>query len=98
MANLKETAKAYVPPKTKNIADLEVVNLECKIEERKGTSNDGKDFAFHVAIINGEEYRVPSSVLNSIKTIMEVKPSLRTIRVIKKGQGMNTEYSVIPLD
>lgn len=98
MATLKETAKAFTPKKTRNIAELEVVNLDCNIEERSGVNNEGKEFTYNVALIKGEEYRVPESVLNSIKTIMEAKPTLKTVRVIKKGQGMNTEYTVIPLD
>lgn len=98
MAILRESAKAYVPPKTRNIAELEKVNLDVPIEERNGTNSEGKDFSYHVAIVDGEEYRVPSSVLNSIKTIMEAKPTLKTVKVIKKGSGMNTEYTVIPLD
>lgn len=99
MANLKETAKGYIPKKTKNISELEVVNLEnTKIEERKLTTDEGKEFSFKVGIINNEEYRIPDSVLGSLKTILEAKPTLKTIRVIKKGTGMNTEYTTIPLD
>jgi hypothetical protein len=99
MVNLKESAKAYQPKKTRNIAELEVVNIDqIIVEARDGVNDDGKVFNFIVAIIGNEEYRVPSSVLGSIKTILEAKPNLKTIRVIKKGQGMNTEYTVIPLD
>ena len=99
MANIKDTAKAYIPKKTKNIADLEVVNIETlQIENRDGVNDDGKEFKYQVAIFNGEEYRIPASVLGSIKTILEAKPTLKTVRVIKKGQGMNTDYTVIPLD
>ena len=99
MASLKETAKAFQPKKTRNIADLEVVNVETmQVEDRTGTNEEGKEFAYKVAIQNGEEFRVPASVLGNIKTILEAKPTLKTVRVIKKGQGMNTEYTVIPLD
>jgi hypothetical protein len=99
MATLKETAKAYVPKKTRNIAELEVVNIDnLQIENREGVNDEGKEFKYQVAILNGEEYRVPASVLGSIKTILEAKPTLKTVRVIKKGQGFNTEYTVIPLD
>lgn len=99
MASLKETAKAYVPKKTRNIVEMEVVNLDTlQVEERKGVGTDGKDFNYKVAIYNNEEYRVPESVLNAIKTILEVKPNLKTVKVVKKGQGMGTEYSVIQLD
>lgn len=96
---LKETAKAYVPKKTRNIAEMEVVNIDnLQIEDRTGLNEEGKEFKYQVAILNGEEYRVPASVLGSIKTILEAKPTLKTVKVIKKGQGFNTEYTVIPLD
>lgn len=98
MTNLRETAKAYEPQKTKNIADLEAVSLDVEIQERKAKDKDGKEFSFHVALVVGEEYRVPSSVLNDIKSIIQAKPSLKTVKVIKKGSGMNTTYTVIPLE
>jgi hypothetical protein len=99
MANIKDTAKAYQPKKTRNIAELEVVNLETlQLETREGVNAEGKDFKYNVILSNGEEFRIPDSVLGSIKTILEAKPTLKTVKVIKKGQGMNTEYTVIPLD
>jgi hypothetical protein len=98
MTNLRESAKAYVPQQTKNIAELEAVSLDVPITEKTGKNKDGMEFSFHVATILGEEYRVPSSVLNDIKAIMTAKPNLKTIKVIKKGQGMNTSYTVVPLE
>ena len=98
MTNLRDTAKAYEPQKTKNIADLEAVSLDVVIEERKAKDKEGKEFSFHVALVVGEEYRVPSSVLNDIKSIIQAKPTLKTVKVIKKGSGMTTTYTVIPLE
>lgn len=98
MANLRETAKAYEPSKTKNIADLEAVSLEQGIESRTATGTDGKDYTYHVISVAGQEYRVPDSVLKDIKAILEIKPTLKTVKVTKKGQGMSTQYTVIPLE
>ena len=98
MTNLRDTAKAYEPQKTKNIADLEAVSLDVVIEDRKAKDKDGKEFSYHVALVLGEEYRIPSSVLNDIKSIIQAKPTLKTVKVIKKGSGMNTSYTVIPLE
>ena len=98
MTSLRESAKAYQPSKTKNVADLEAVSLDSQFEERTGTGTDGKPFAFSVVVIVGQDYRVPDSVLKDIKAIMEAKPSLKTIKVIKKGTGMQTQYTVIPLE
>lgn len=98
MTNLRETAKAYQPQQTKNIAELEAVSLDVPITEKTAKNKDGVEFSFYVATILGEEYRVPSSVLNDIKAIMTAKPTLKTVKVIKKGQGMATSYTVIPLE
>jgi hypothetical protein len=98
MATIRETAKAFVPKQTKNIADLESVNLDWNVEDREGKNEEGKDFKYKVMVKDGEDYRVPPSVLNAIKTIVENKPNQKTVRVIKKGTGMNTEYTVIQLD
>jgi len=98
MTNLRETAKAYEPTQTHNIAELEAVSLDVQIEERTGKDKDGKEFSYHVALVVGEEYRVPATVLKDIKAIMSAKPTLKTIKVIKKGEGMKTQYTVIPLE
>jgi len=98
MGSLRETAKAYEPMTTHNIAELEAVSLDVKIEERKGKDKDGQDYSYQVALVTGEEYRVPATVLKDIKAIMSAKPTLKTIKVIKKGEGMKTQYTVIPLE
>jgi len=98
MTSLRDTSKAYEPKKTRNIADLEAVSLDVEITTRSGVDKEGKSFEFFAANVAGEEYRVPSSVIESIQTIMENKPNLKTVKVVKKGAGMNTEYTVIPLE
>ena len=65
----------------------------------------GKEFgegenAFKLKVINvdGEDYRVPISVIKALKTIAEEKPNLKFVKVKRTGEGMKTEYTVIPLD
>lgn len=96
--NLRETAKAYEPTTTHNVAELEAVSLDAPIEERTAKDKEGNEFSYHVVLVSGEEYRVPATVLKDIKAIMSAKPSLKTIKVIKKGEGMKTQYTVIPLE
>jgi len=98
MATLREGAMGYTPRQTKNIAELEAVSLDAKFEERVAKDKEGKEFSFYVVVSAGEEYRVPASVLSDIKAIMTAKPQLKTVKVIKKGQGMSTVYTVIPLE
>lgn len=98
MANLRETSQVYEPKKTLNIADLEIVSLDVPMNKISGINQEGKNYEYYVAEIKGEKYRVPITVIEAIKTIMEAKPALKNIRVIKKGSGMGTEYTVVPLD
>ena len=95
---LRQESQAYEPQTTKNIADLEAVSLEMNVEDRTGKDKEGKEFKYKVIVVNNIEYRVPASVLNDIKAIMTAKPTLKTVKVIKKGSGMNTEYTVVPME
>ena len=98
MASLLEESKAYEPPKTENIADLEVVPVASEIVEREFTKQDGTTFTMKVVVHEGDDYRVPTSVLKSIKAIAEEKPGLKFVKVKRTGEGLKTEYTVIPLE
>ena len=95
--SLKEAAKAYESHSVGNIADLPKVSTELVIEDREGVNEEGKTFVYKVITIDGQEYRVPASVLKSLKAILEDNPDLKTFKVKKTGTGMATEYTVIPL-
>ena len=95
MANLKQVAMAYKPKQTLNIADLDRVDLEAfDIEDRTGTDSEGKDFTYKVMIANGNEYRVPNTVIEEIQKILTLKPEVRYISVKKSGSGLATRYKV----
>jgi len=94
---LKDAAKSYEGKSTGNIADLPKVSTDLKIEDREGVNEEGKTFNYKVVIIEGNEYRVPVSVLKSLKAILEENPNLVFFKVKKTGQGMGTEYTTIPL-
>ena len=102
MSNISEAAISYEPPKTKNITDLEDVPTDIEITEETHTktNEDGaeEEFTIKVVEVEGEKYRVPISVLKNLKAILEEKPNLKTFKVKKSGSGMNTAYTVIPLD
>jgi hypothetical protein len=95
---LKGEAQDYEPIKTKNIADLDKVSINLEVEEREGTDKKGKRFSYNVVIVDGEEYRVPNSVLKSLKAILEEKPDLIYFKVKKIGEGFDSEYTVITLE
>lgn len=98
MASIKDEAKAYEPRQTKNIAELDKVDVNLNLFEGKGTDADGKDFFYKYIEVEGQEYRVPGKVLGDLKAIMAKKPDLKYFSVTKKGQGLNTQYTVIPMD
>jgi len=95
--SLKDTALAYESKSVGNIADLPKVTTALKVEDREGTNDEGKTFQYKVIVVDGQEYRVPASVLKSLKAILDDNPELQEFKVKKSGTGMNTEYTVIPL-
>jgi len=97
LASLIDEAKAYQPPKTKNVADLEIVPVSLEVEERSGTDKDDRPFSYKVVIVNGEEYRVPNIVLKQLQAIAIESPTVKNVKVLKSGEGLNTSYNVIPL-
>lgn len=98
MTSLKDFAKAYVPKQTKNIADLPSCQVDAEIKtDGLGTDNNGEDFSYNYLELNGEQYRVPNSVIGQIKDLQEENPNMKSFKVKKSGEGLKTRYTVIPL-
>lgn len=96
MATLKESAQAYEPPKTLNIADLEKVSTDLDLKDGSGKDKDGEEFKYKYIVVKDQEYRVPGTVLGSLKAILEKMPNLKHFSVLKSGEGRATRYQVIP--
>jgi len=95
---IKEEAIASEPTaKSKNITELPQVSTGLFVEEETFVNNENKDVTIKVVKVGKEKYRVPQSVLNSLKVILEDNPELKTFKVKKTGEGMDTRYTVIPL-
>ena len=98
----KEAAEEYEPKRTANIADLEKFDVSESIEERTGKDSEGKTFAYNVLIRDGEEFRVPNTVLETVKGILAANKKhdkeITTFSVEKTGEGMGTKYQVISLE
>ena len=96
---LSEFAKTFTPATTKNISDLKEVDVNLVLEDREGTDKKGNDFKYKVIIVDGEDYRVPSSVIGNLKAILEKKPNMKKFSVARQGKTKDdTKYTVIPLD
>jgi len=94
---LKDTALAYESKSVGNIADLPKVSTDLVVEDREGTNEKGDTFKYQVIIVDEQEYRVPASVLKNLKAILDDNKNLKTFKVKKSGQRMDTQYTVIPL-
>jgi len=98
MASLKEEAEAYEPQqKSKNIADLDSVDINARLETEQGVTSAGESFSYKYIELNGLKYRVPNKVIGDLKVIQSEKPNVKQIKVVKMGTGLETKYTVIPL-
>ncbi len=98
IATIKEAAKEFIPAQTQNIATLDSVPTNADISEKVFKEGTTDEFRINVISVNGEDYRIPNSVLASLKEILVIKPELKTFKVTKTGSDLSTKYTVIPLD
>ena len=92
MVNLKETAEKYEAPKLKNVADLNAISVEMEVQEETEC-----EFPYKYVMADGQRYKVSNSVLADMKEILRASLNIKSFKVIKKGEGMKTNYTVIPL-
>ena len=101
MAKLKDEAQAYEPQQTHNIAELDkvLVDIDVQDDEFETEDKDGnaKTVKQKVTVIGGIKYRIPNSVLSQLKILLEDNPKMNSFKVKRSGQGLNTDYTVIPL-
>lgn len=97
MASIKETAQAYELPQVKNIADLEFVPTNIEVKEMSKVNKEGEEYSQYEITVEGQQYRVPASVLEGLKAHLKKDPQLEYFYVDKTGSGMATRYTVIPL-
>lgn len=104
MATIFESAKAYEPSQTLNIADLESVDVNLQLEERTGKKRDesgketGETFTYKVIVVDGQDYRVPNTVLEKLQEALKIKSDIKKFKVNKTGSGLATRYSVEVLE
>lgn len=104
MSTIKEFAKGYEPKATtKNIADLQEVSADFELEDDEFEFTDKKTNLVKtvkqkVIVVNGESYRVPATVIQQLKIILEDNPNLKKFKVRRSGSTKeDTKYQVIPL-
>jgi hypothetical protein len=93
MASLSEEAKNFESKaKVNNIADLQSVSTDLQVKEETEA-----EFPYKYVVVDGLKYKVPTSVLASLRAILEENKDLKKFKVKKTGEGMETRYTVIPL-
>jgi len=95
---IKEASEQYEPKSAKNITELDSVPVDSIIQEENGVDKDGNEFSYNYIEFNGDRFRVPDSVLATLKEILKKKPTLKNFSVSKSGEGRQTRYTVIPMD
>jgi hypothetical protein len=104
MTKLNNFAKDFEPAsKTKNIADLKEVSTDIELIDDEFNVVDKitkqeKTVRQKVIVVEGEQYRVPISVISQLKVLLEDNPNLKKFKVKKSGTTMDdTRYQVIPM-
>lgn len=104
MVKLNEYTKNFEPTsKTKNIADLKEVSTDVELIDDEFEITDKmtkqiKTVKQKVIVVDGEQYRVPNSVIGQLKVVLEDNPNCKKFKVKKTGTTMDdTRYQVIPL-
>ena len=101
MVKIADFAKNYESKTTKNIAELPEVPTDIEIEDDSfDFEKDGKTKTVKQKVIevNGEKYRVPISVIQQLKVLVDDNPKLARFKVKKSGTTKeDTKYQVIPL-
>lgn len=103
MVKLNEFAENYEPiSTTKNIADLDSVSTDLELiddefEFTDKVTNEVKIVKQKIIVVEGEQYRVPNSVIGQLKIILEDNKALKKFKVKKTGIGLETRYMLIPL-
>jgi len=102
MVSIAEAAEQYESSRTKNIAELESVSTSLELVEDnfEFTDRDGniKNIKQEVVVIDDVKYRVPASVKQQLKVLLEDNPKLTKFKVKKTGTTKDdTRYQCIPL-
>jgi len=98
MSTIREHVLKTENEQIKNISDLDEVSTEIDIKQEECAKSDGEKFTIYIITIDNIKYRVPVSVLKYLKTLIIEKPGMTKFKVKKTGEGMDTSYTVIPLD
>lgn len=94
MTTLKEEALSYQAPQKLNVADMDFISVDTKLDTITGKNLEGKDYSYKAHIEGTKEYYVPNVVIAKIQEILKLKPDAQKFKVKKTGSGLSTKYFV----
>lgn len=104
MAPLNEEAQNYEPPATtKNIAELDKVSVSIDLQDDEFEFKNKQTGLMEtvkqkVIIVNDEKYRVPVTVIQQLKVLLEDNPTLKFFKTKRTGTTRDdTRYQCIPV-
>lgn len=97
MATIKEEAQAFVPKQTRNIAELKKTSVDLEIKTKICKEGTSDEFVINITTIDGEDYRIPDTVLGQLKEHLVENDDMEYFKVKKTGEGLKTSYTVIPI-
>ena len=101
---IKDLAQQEKPRVFKKIEDFEAINVNNEISERTCMTKEGKEFTIKEISLYNEDtdeidrVRIPQTVIWGLQALLKHDPTLEYFRVIKTGTGMNTRYTVLPVN
>lgn len=96
--NLKQEIENYQPTEFKSISDIESINVDIELHQKEATTKEGKLFTYKYFIdADGTEVRIPLQVIAQLKEHLQANPAMTRFKVRKTGEGLKTQYTVIPL-
>ena len=94
MGSIKEEAiNSKTVSKVKNISELQVIDVDFLLQYEEAT-----EFPYKFIEVNGVRYRIPKSVLDNLRIMLEDNPQMKKFKVKRTGTTKDdTRYTVIPL-
>ena len=94
MGSIKEEANnSKTKSSVKNISELQSVDIDLAVQVEEST-----EFPYKYVEVNSVRYKIPKSVLDNLRIMLEDNPKMKKFKVKRTGTTKDdTRYTVIPL-
>jgi len=104
LGTIKDLALQHQEKTFKRIEDYPKIHVGNQITKRTCVTSEGKEFDIKEMFLYNEDtgtkegVRIPNSVIGGLKILLQDNPNLEYFRVIRTGVGMDTRYTVLPVN